>query len=114
MWSVPGAKHYDHCELYFDRLEDDVDFLGRVNGLYLGRDRNYSYSQQEPSDFPAIRRRLSFREERKHRRKLAISPSEIGKPWPMEVTPSKGSPRAVNATPYFLGCGWSSLLTFER
>jgi len=100
MFSIPGALHYDNCELFFDRKETDVDFLDRDSGHYLGRDRNYSYTKQEPSDFPPLRR------------KLAISPDEIKKPWPVNEHPLKGFPRAGAAT-YFLGCGWSSMLSFE-
>ena len=114
MWSIPGGRHYDHCELYFDRLEDDADFLDRSNDRFLGRDRNYSYTKQDPTDFPNVRRRLSFRGETKYRRKLAISPNELDKPWPINESPSKGFPRAVEVTPYFLGCGWPSLLSFKR
>jgi len=115
MWSIPGSDHYDNCELYFDRLEDDVDFLDRNDGHYLGRDRSYSYTKQDPSDFPSIRRKLSFREhDNNSRRKLAISPDEIDKMWPSKEPPSKGFPRAGAVTPYFIGCGWSSILTFEH
>jgi hypothetical protein len=110
MFSIPGALHFDHCELYFNRVDDDVDFLDRKDGLYLGRDRKYSYTRQEPGDFPSIRRR----------RKLAISSSEINVPsWPVKMHPLQGfPPRGANSTPgevsYFIGCGWSSLMSFER
>ena len=57
MFSFPGLLKLDHCELYFDRVEDDVDFLDWNNGQYLGRYRNYSYVKQEPADFPNIQRR---------------------------------------------------------
>ena len=46
MWTIPGANHYDECELYFDNVEDDLDFLDKDNGQYLGRERNYSYISQ--------------------------------------------------------------------
>ncbi len=108
LFSIPGALHYDDCELYFGRIEDDVDFLDREDGtLYLGRDRNYSYTRQNPTDFPSIRRG----------RKLAISSSEINKPrWPVGMHPLIGFPtdgKPGEAT-YFIGCGWSSMMTFER
>ncbi|KAL7543139.1 hypothetical protein ACHAXR_012435 [Thalassiosira sp. AJA248-18] len=99
MWTTPGAGHNDNCELYFDRIEDDLEFL-EGNGDYWGRDRNYSYVKQNPIDFPNIRR------------KLAISPNELQKMWPLKERPTKGFPRA-GAVTYFIGCGWSSLLTFE-
>ena len=107
MFSIPGALHYDDCELYFDRIEDDVDFSDRNDGHYLGRDRNYSYTRQNPDDFPSIRRK----------RKLVTSSSEINKPfWPVNMHPLVGSPtdgKPGEAT-YFIGCGWSSMMTFER
>jgi len=113
MWSTPGGRHYDNCELYFDRLEDDADFLDRSNGRFLGRERNYSFTKQNPRDFPNIRRRLLFSDTKSiSRRKLAVSPDEITKVWPMK-SQSMGFPRAGEVTPYFLGCGWSSLLSFE-
>lgn len=110
MFSIPGALHFDDCELYFDRIQDDVDFLDRDDGHYLGRDRNYSYTSQEPGDFPSIRRR----------RKLAISSNELNKNlWPVKMRPLQGFPPSeANGKPgdvtYFIGCGWSSIMSFER
>lgn len=64
-------------------MEDDVDFLDRRDGRYLGRERNYSYVGQNPGDFPNVRRRLSSGDARNAtRRRLAISASEILKFWP--------------------------------
>ena len=114
MWSFPGARHYDECELYFDKLEDDLDYLDRDNGKYLGRERNYSYTKQMPSDFPNIRRMLaSFDVKNKSHRRLAINAHDIGKIWPIRSTPSLGFPREEPVT-YFIGCGWSCLMSFER
>ncbi|KAL9187229.1 hypothetical protein ACHAXT_001332 [Thalassiosira profunda] len=36
MWSAPGANHFDNCELFFDRVEDDLDFLDRDTGRFWG------------------------------------------------------------------------------
>ena len=115
MYSIPGALYLDECELYFDDVVDDVDFSDRVDGgVYLGRKRNYSYTRQDPRDFPNIRGR---------RRELAISSDEIKKTtWPVKMNPLRGFPyqRGANDTSsggevsYFLGCGWSSLMSFER
>jgi len=110
MFSIPGALHFDECELYFDRIHDDIDFLDRDDGHYFGRDRNYSYKSQQPGDFPNFRRR----------RKLAISSNELNKvPWPVKMHPLQGFPPSnANGTSgevtYFIGCGWSSLMSFER
>ena len=101
MWTIPGAAHFDNCELYFDNIKDDLDFLDRDSAHYLGRDRNYSFIQQNPSDFPSFRRRL------------VVNANEIKKPWPIGESPSKGSPRPGTET-YFIGCGWSSMMTFEN
>ena len=101
MWTIPGAAHFDNCELYFDNIKDDLDFLDRDSAHYLGRDRNYSIIQQNPSDFPSFRRRL------------VVNANEIKKPWPIGESPSKGSPRPGTET-YFIGCGWSSMMTFEN
>lgn len=61
MFSVPGALHFDECELYFTRRADDVDFLDRDDRtLYLGRENSYSYTKQNALDFPSIRRRLAI------------------------------------------------------
>lgn len=111
MFTVPGAFYFDECELYFDRVRDDVDFSDRDSGYFLGRDRNYSYVGQDPSDFPMSRRR------RRRRRKLVVSPYEIRKTtWPVKQHPMQGFPPAgaAGAVTYFIGCGWSSTLMFER
>ncbi len=39
MFSIPGALHFNHWELHFNKIEDDVDFLDRNDDRYLGRDR---------------------------------------------------------------------------
>lgn len=110
MFSIPGAKYFDECELYFDRIEDDVDFLDRDSGDFLGRDRKYSFVGQDPSDFPSVRRRMS--------RKLVVSPDEIRKTtWPIKEHPKQGFPPAgitSEAVSYFIGCGWASTMQFER
>ncbi|KAL3816859.1 hypothetical protein ACHAXA_005137 [Cyclostephanos tholiformis] len=116
MYSIPGALYFDECELYFDGIEDDVDFLDRDYGSFLGRERNYSYTRQDPLEFPSIRGRRG-----RGRRKLAISSDELNKvTWPVKMNPLQGFPprRGANDTPgvevsYFLGCGWSSLMSFE-
>jgi hypothetical protein len=103
MFSIPGALHFDECELYFDSIHDDVDFLDRDSGYYLGRDRKYSYARQDPGDFP--------------RRRLVISSDELKKPWPIKMQPMMGSPpldRTPREATYFIGCGWSSMMSFER
>lgn len=115
MYSIPGASYLDECELYFDHVKDDVDYADRYDGAYLGRERNYSYTRQDPRDFPIIR----------GRRGLAISSDEIKKTtWPVKMNPLRGFPhqRRANETSssgggissYYLGCGWSSLMSFER
>jgi len=106
MWTHPGAGRFDNCELYFDRVEDDLDFLDRSNGRYLGREVGYSYMKQVPSDFPNVRRKLSHR-------KLAVHSNEYEKIWPAGGRPEKGTPRASEHSS-FIGCGWSSLMTFEN
>ena len=110
MFSSPGALYFDECELYFDRVQDDLDFLDRDNGNFLGRDRNYSFIDQDPSDFPSVRRWKS--------RKLVVSPDTIRKmTWPINEHPTLGFPppgEAVGAASYFIGCGWVSMMTFER
>ena len=103
MYTIPGALHYDECELFFDKVEDDPDFFNKNTGQYLGRDRNYSYTAQDPNDFPSTRRR-----------RLAISSDELSKIWPLKAPPLKGYPTATRTDTYFIGCGWSSLLSFER
>jgi len=89
MWTMPGANHYDECELYFDNVEDDLDFLDKVNGQYLGRERNYSYKAQMLEDFPTVRmRRLGATTTKKQRdRRLAVASNELGKPWPIGDAP---------------------------
>jgi hypothetical protein len=110
MFSAPGAKYFDECELYFDRVDDDVDFLDRDSGSFLGRDRKYSFVGQNPSDFPSVRRRMS--------RQLVVSPDEIRKAtWPIKEHPIQGFPPygiAAGAVTYFIGCGWASTMQFER
>jgi hypothetical protein len=27
MWTAPGAKKLDNCELYFDAVDEDLDYL---------------------------------------------------------------------------------------
>lgn len=98
MFSFPGRLKLDHCKLYFDRVEDDVDFLDRSNGYYLGRYRNYSYTKQEPASFPNIRRRG-----------LALSPDDVTeKNW--ESPPD----RVAGDVTYLFGCGWSATLSLEH
>lgn len=99
MFSFPGRLKLDHCELYFDYVADDVDFLDRDSGLYLGRYRNYSYVKQDPNDFQSIQTR-----------RLALSPDEItAKEW----RSPPGQTEAVDIT-YFIGCGWSALMSLEH
>ena len=111
MFSIPGAHHFDECELYFNKLEDDVDFLDDSNGQYLGRERNYSYVEQRPSDFANTRKQ--------RRRRMAISAKELKKSgalYPVGIHPVQGYPpvQSLGGTTYFLGCGWSSMMTFEK
>lgn len=98
MFSTPGRLKLDHCELYFDQIEDDIDFLDRDNGKYLGRYRNYSYTKQDPTDFP-----------NNGRRRLALSPDEVGlyKWW---LPPDK----VPGDVTYFIGCGWSATMSLEH
>ncbi|KAK1732606.1 hypothetical protein QTG54_016667 [Skeletonema marinoi] len=109
MWSIPGE--IDECELYFDRIEDDIVFWDSDEGKHLGRDRTYSYAQQKVSDFPVARRRLRRRNDR---RKLAMNRNEINLPtWPkLGVPDSFGYPREEPVLD-FIGCGWSNLKSFE-
>ena len=115
MFSIPGAHHFDECELYFDKIEDDIDFVDAATGIYLGRERNYSYVKQSPSDFANTRKLQQQR-----RRRMAISAKELNKPgtvWPVRIHPLQGYPPIQSSgggTTYFLGCGWSSTMTFER
>jgi len=119
MFSIPGAHHFDECELYFDKLEDDIDFVDAATGIYLGRERNYSYVKQLPSDFVTTRK-LQQQQQRRRRRRMAISAKELKKPgtlWPVGIHPVQGYPPIQSSgggTTYFLGCGWSSTMTFER
>jgi len=106
MFTFPGALHFDECELYFNEIEQDLDFLDRENGKYVGRARGYSYVNQTVQSFPDIRRR-----------RLVINASEIKKIWPIQNigVPHKGFPRSGTAAiSYFIGCGWSSTLAFEN
>ena len=123
MFSIPGAYHFDECELYFDKLEDDIDFVDAAAGIYLGRERNYSYVKQLPSDFVTTRKlqqQQQQRRRRRRRRRMAISAKELKKPgtlWPVGIHPVQGYPPIQSSgggTTYFLGCGWSSTMTFER
>ena len=63
----------DECELYFNEIEQDLDFLDRENGKYVGRARGYSYVNQTVQSFPDIRRR-----------RLVMNASEIKKIWPIK------------------------------
>ena len=105
MFSIPGALRFDECELYFEKRVDDMDYIDRDSGRLLGRNRSYSYTTQNPDEFPFIRRR----------RRLAIATSQLKKQWPVVVRPMKGSPPVSReADTYFIGCGWSSLMSFEN
>ncbi len=110
MWSIPGE--IDECELYFDRIEDDLDFWDSDLGKHLGRDRAYSYVRQNVAEFPIWRRR---RLDRNDRRELAMNRGEVNLPnWPnLNVPDSYGYPREEPAKE-FIGCGWSNLKSFER
>ena len=107
MFTVPGATNFDQCELYFDRVQDDLDFLDRNGGHFLGRERNYSYLSQDPSEFPSIRRRGRHRH-------LVVSGYSRG--WWTSLAPYQGFPPPTSAgtVSYFIGCGWSSTMTYER
>ena len=63
----------DECELYFNEIEQDLDFLDRENGKYVGRARGYSYVNQTVQSFPDIRRR-----------RLVMNASENKKIWPIK------------------------------
>lgn len=110
MWSVPGE--IDECELYFDRIEEDLDFWDSDLGKHLGRDRAYSYVQQNVAEFPILRRRRLGRNDR---RELAMNRGEVTlQKWPkLNVPDSYGYPREEPAIE-FIGCGWSNLKSFER
>jgi len=112
MWSIPGE--IDECELFFDKVEDDIDFWDSDVGKYLGRDRQYSYVKQDVSNFPVVRRRLGRNDDRRSR-KLAVNRNEIVlSKWPgLQVPDSYGYPRDEPALD-FIGCGWSCLKSFER
>ena len=105
MWSIPGARHYDNCELYFDSVDDDEDYLDRRHGHYLGRGVGYSYKKQDASEWTMATSQ--------RRRRLAIAANDIGKAWPIRDAPSFGYPRSEDAT-YFIGCGWSALMSYEN
>lgn len=109
MFSAPGAANFDSCELYFDRIQDDLDFIERESGRFLGRERNYSYTRQDPSEYPNIRRRRGRR-----RRHLVISELDNNN-WPGRP-PFQGYPPtdAAGAVSYYIGCGWSSTMSLER
>eukprot|EP00804_Cyclotella_cryptica_P026256 CCRYP_019842-RA/>CCRYP_019842-RA protein AED:0.04 eAED:0.04 QI:241/1/1/1/0.75/0.6/5/196/808 len=109
MWSIPGARHFDECELYFPTIADDTDFLDRHNGHYLGRGRTYSYRSQDPKEFEIP---THVRGMMRRRRKLATAYNTIGKIWPIKDRPAKGVSRN-EPTAFFLGCGWSSMMSFE-
>lgn len=117
MWSIPGE--IDECELYFDKIEDDVDFWDDDKGIHLGRESNYSYASQNVSDFPVVRRRriLSLALNDKNvQRKLAMKRDEVNlfPKWPgFGVPDSYGYPRDEPSAD-FIGCGWSCLKSFER
>jgi hypothetical protein len=106
MWSIPGARHIDECELYFNTIQDDTDFLDRENGHYLGRGRSYSYKSQDPKEFTAATHT------RGRRRKLATASNTIGKIWPIGDPPTKGVSRN-EPTAFFIGCGWASIMSYE-
>ena len=123
MWSTPGE--IDECELYFDRVEDDLDFWDDDKNKYLGRDRTYSYVGQSKSDFPIVRTRrrsLAARSDDEmksngvFRRKLAVQRNHVNLlwKWPSPQIPDMyGYPRDEPALD-FIGCGWSCLKSFER
>jgi hypothetical protein len=119
MFSIPGAHHFDECELYFNKLEDDIDYLDDATNIYLGRERNYSYVKQDPNDF-ATTRKLHQQQQRQQqrRRRMAISAKELKKAgWPVGIHPVQGYPPIQSSgggTTFFLGCGWSSMMTFEK
>lgn len=104
MWSTPGAARLDDCELYFDSVEDDLDYYDTVNGMgYIGRERLYSYVNQTILDYP-----LSVRSE-------FVNDAISHKGFPGGQPPHFGYKRDVEAnTTFFLGCGWSSMLTWEK
>ncbi|KAL7476204.1 hypothetical protein ACHAW6_002082 [Cyclotella cf. meneghiniana] len=106
MWTIPGARHFDECELYFDTIQDDLDFLDRVSGHYLGRGRSYSYKSQDPTEFNTATHI------RGRGRKLVTPSNTIGKIWPIQGTPTKGVSRN-EPTAFFIGCGWSSNMSYE-
>ena len=103
MWSTPGAMRLDDCELYFESMEDDLDYYDMANGSYVGRERLYSYLNQSLLDYP-----LSVRSE--------FANDAVGhKGFPSGRPPQFGYKRDVDAnTTHFLGCGWCSMLTWEK
>jgi hypothetical protein len=118
MFSIPGAHHFDECELYFNKLEDDIDYLDDATNIYLGRERNYSYVKQDPNDFATTRKLHQQQQRRQLRRRMAISANELKKAgWPVGIHPVQGYPPIQSSgggTTFFLGCGWSSMMTFEK
>jgi hypothetical protein len=124
LWSIPGEVDPE-CELYFDRVEDDLDFWDDDNGKYLGRDRTYSYVGQRKSDFPIVRTRrrrsLAARSDEMKsndvsRRKLAVQRNQVNLLWKWpspQIPDTYGYPRDEPASD-FIGCGWSCLKSFER
>lgn len=111
MWSIPGARHFDDCELYFTSIEEDADFLDRENGHYLGRGRAYSYKEQNTNEFTIVTFDNATSIQR--RRKLATASNAIHKNWPIKDRPTKGLSRN-EASAYFVGCGWSSIMSYEK
>ncbi|EJK50197.1 hypothetical protein THAOC_30861, partial [Thalassiosira oceanica] len=105
-WTTPGSRHYDNCQLFFDRVEDDLDFADGRTGHYLGRGRSYTFTKQT---FGYVERRRRLQE-----RRLAVAPDDIKKPWGPDMfkNAAHGTSRS-ESTAYFLGCGWSSLMSFE-
>lgn len=107
-WTTPGSRHFDNCQLYFDRVEDDVDFLDRRTDRYLGRGRSYTFTKQVFGFVGRRRRRLQ------EERRLAVAADDIKKPWgPEQFKVAVLGTSRSEPTAYFLGCGWSSLMSFE-
>ena len=123
LWSIPGE--IDECELYFDRVEDDLDFWDDDKSKYLGRDRTYSYVGQHKSDFPIVRTRRrslaarsddEMKRNDESRRKLAVQRNHVNLLWKwpfLQIPDTYGYPRDEPASD-FIGCGWSCLKSFER
>jgi hypothetical protein len=109
MWSSRGALKFDECELYFDTVEEDLDYFDLDARKYIGREPNYSYLAQQLTDYPIIqrKRRLSTKSE------LVNDTSVIHKQFPGGTPPQFGYSRD-EATTYFIGCGWNPMLTWEK